>query len=132
MTGELADISQYIDNGVLVLPPNLVNYPSSIMLSDINELVSLGNLETVNGGIYIWNCQNLVSLGDVKRINGPLDCAICPNLIDINHLVRAVGYLQLSDTKVQSLNSNFKLEKIAPNIRTSVYLPEEHKYKMAV
>ena len=126
------DINKYIDNGALVLPESLIDYPESIILSDNFNIVTLGNLRSINGGLYIWNCENLVSLGDLSVVRGPIDCALCPNLVEASNLTNVVGYAQLSDSKITHLNSRFKVEKIAPNIKASAYLPNTHPYKLAM
>jgi hypothetical protein len=106
-------------DGVLVLPPELVDFPDTVHIKNRPDIVSLGNLRRVKGGLFIRDCIHLSSLGDLKIIDGPLDCLNCPELSDLGELSQVRGYINVGDTAVPSIPDELRIIPLMPGLRVA-------------
>jgi hypothetical protein len=105
----------FIRDGILVLPESLVDFPRSLHIRNCQQIVSLGNLRSVKGGLYLLGCTALNSLGDLEFLDGPLDCQDCPNLKDTGRLKRAAGYINVGETSVREIPDQVKILPLFSN-----------------
>lgn len=110
------DVRPYLVGGRLTLPSSIINYPTAWHISRVAELESLGNLRTINGGLYIKDCPNLASLGDLIAINGPLVIERCFRLTDIGALKEVVGWVDLGSTSVETVSPKLAVTQLIPQI----------------
>ena len=70
------------------------------------EITSLGNLQSVNGGLNLSGCDKLNSLGNLQSVNGFLDLSWCNNLTSLGNLQSVNGNLNLYNcNKLNSLGN---------------------------
>jgi hypothetical protein len=115
-------LRQFIGDGVLLLPEEWRDFPEALSIKGAHELVSLGNLRSVNGGLYIWDCVNLHDFGDLKVVRGPVDCQNCPKLEDVSHLEQVRGFIDLEDSRVSILPTSFRLVPLMPILKPFIRL----------
>ena len=87
----------------------LLNGKPFIFDGDLNlertDIISLGNLKSVNGYLDLYSCENLTSLGNLQSVNGLLDLSGCKNLTSLGNLQSVDGHLGLSLTNITSLEN---------------------------
>lgn len=110
-------LSSFIKDGVLDLPEEWRDFPNPLSIKGLRGLVSLGNLRTIKGGLYIWDCLDLKDFGDLTTVVGPIDCQNCPSLEDVSHLQQARGFVDLEDSRVSSLPDRFTLLPLLPRLK---------------
>ena len=87
----------------------LLNGKPFIFDGDLNlertDIISLGNLKSVNGYLDLYSCENLTSLGNLKSVNGFLDLNVCKNLTSLGNLQTVNRDLTLMYTNITSLGN---------------------------
>ena len=77
----------------------LLNGKPFIFDGDLNlertDIISLGNLKSVNGYLDLFGCDQLTSLGNLKSVNGYLDLRLCKKLTSLGNLQSVNGDLKL-------------------------------------
>jgi len=71
----------------------------------LTDIISLGNLQSVNGKLDLFGCDQLTSLGNLQSVNGILDLSGCKNLTSLGNLQSVNGHLGLSITNITSLGN---------------------------
>ena len=61
----------------------------------LTDIISLGNLQSVNGKLDLFGCDQLTSLGNLQSVNGILDLSGCKNLTSLGNLQSVDGHLGL-------------------------------------
>ena len=77
----------------------LLNGKPFIFDGDLNlertDIISLGNLKSVNGYLDLYSCENLISLGNLQSVSGYLDLSVCKNLTSLGNLQSVDDFLNL-------------------------------------
>ncbi len=91
----------------------LLNGKPFIFDGDLNlkltDIISLGNLQSVNGNLDLFGCEKLTSLGNLQSVGGSLDLRLCMDLTSLGNLRSVGGSLDLRScmnlTSLENLQS---------------------------
>ncbi len=75
------------------LPEEVKEIRGSLFCHDCPQLVSLGNLQSVDGWLNCHDCPQLVSLGNLQSVGLWLSCFNCPRLMSLGSLQTVGGGL---------------------------------------
>ena len=102
--------AEFIKGGAFALPPSLIDYPTFLIIRNLPELYSLGNLRSVSGILRIEGCASLASVGDLKIVGGTFTCRGAPQLRTLQGLRRIVDALNVAETGVETLPEDLAIE----------------------
>ena len=97
----------------------LLNGKPFIFDDDLNlsytEITSLGNLQSVNGGLDLYKCNQLTSLGNLQSVGGDLGLSWCDNLTSLGNLKSVGGDLNLFGTLISKKYSEEEIRQMVNN-----------------
>ena len=103
----------------------LLNGKPFIFDGDLNlertDIISLGNLKSVNGYLDLYSCENLTSLGNLKSVNGYLDLYSCENLSSLGNLQSVGGHLHIPRTPISEKYSGEEIRRMV-DVKGNIYL----------